>query len=202
MPKQTQTSKEDVINVGMQIVRETGIDSVNARAIAKVLNTSVHPIFHHFKNMEELKKTLYDKGVEVYKEYMERGVNGDYSYRSIGINYIKLAREEPHIFQMLFMNKTNMTLDDFMNNDNAYSYIENVISKEVKINREEILSFHKKMWFFTHGIATLVTNKTCILTDKEINELLVEEFFALLKLQEFKQSKEWSEIINYLNTQS
>ena len=95
-----------------------------------------------------------------------------------------------------------MTLDDFMNNDNAYSYIESVISKEVKINREEILSFHKKMWFFTHGIATLVTNKTCVLTDKEINELLVEEFFALLKLQEFKQSKEWSEIINYLNTQS
>ncbi len=196
MPRKTQTTKEDVINAGMDIIRKNGVNSVNARAIAKILNTSVHPIFYHFKNMEDLKETLYKEGLKVYNNYMRSGINSDYSYKSIGLNYIRLAKEEPNIFKMLFMSKTNMTLEKFMmNEDSAYEYIENTISNETKMNKEEILSFHKKMWFFTHGIATLIANNTCSLTSDEINLFLVEEFFALIKLEELKKDDKWKKIL-------
>lgn len=192
MPKTTQTSREDVINAGLKIIKEKGIEGVNARAIAKILNTSVHPIFHHFDNMEDLKKALYENAIKIYKEYMQK----EMEYKSMGINYIKLAKEEPNIFKMLFMIETDKSVDNFMTEDEVYASIENVVSKTTKMDKEDILAFHKKMWFFTHGIAVLSANKTCILTDKEIEELLIEEFFALMKLEEFKKSDEWKKIIS------
>lgn len=195
MPKTTQTSREDVINAGLKIIKEKGIEGVNARAIAKILNTSVHPIFHHFDNMEDLKKALYENAIKIYKEYMQK----EMEYKSMGINYIKLAKEEPNIFKMLFMIETDKSVDNFMTEDEVYASIENVVSKTTKMDKEDILAFHKKMWFFTHGIAVLSANKTCILTDKEIEELLIEEFFALMKLEEFKKSDEWKKIISYIN---
>lgn len=194
MPKMTQTSREDVINAGLKIIKEKGIEGVNARAIAKILNTSVHPIFHHFENMEDLKKALYEKAVEIYKGYVQK----EAEYRSMGLNYIKFAKEEPNIFKMLFMAETDKTVDNFMTGDEAYDSIESVISKTTKMNKEDILEFHKKMWFFAHGIAVLSANKTCILTDEETEKLLIEEFFALMKLEELKKSDEWKKIINYM----
>ena len=92
MPKQTQTSREDVINAGLEIIRENGIDEVNARAIAKILNTSVHPIFHHFKNMDELKEALFEEALTIYKSYLQKENNLDITYRTIGISYIQFAK--------------------------------------------------------------------------------------------------------------
>ena len=199
MPKQTQTSREDVINAGLKIIRESGIDEVNARAIAKILNTSVHPIFHHFKNMDELKRVLFDEALEIYKGYVQKEDRSDITYRTIGISYIQFAKEQPNLFKWIFMNETEMTLNNFITHDKVYKYIENVISKETKMDNETILSFHQKMWFFTHGIATLVANKTCSLTDKEINEFLVQEFYALLKLEDYKKTEDWKNIEKYLD---
>lgn len=196
MPPVIKIQKEDIINAAYEITRKNGIERVNARAVAKKLNCSIQPIFHNFKNMEDLKQVLYEKAVQTYKEYMTKGVDSDYPYKSIGINYIRLAKEEPNIFKMLFMRETNMTLDTFMAEDKAYEYIESAIATETKMNKKDILRFHEKMWFFTHGIATLVADKTCNLTDNEINEFLVEEFFALMKLEEFKHTKEWKNILN------
>lgn len=198
MPKQTQTSRNDVINAGLKIIREKGIDEVNARAIAKILNTSVHPIFHHFKNMSELKNALLQESLEIYKSYVQKDNTQNYTYKAIGLNYIQFAKEQPNIFNFIFMNETNMTLSDFMMHDKSYEYIENIISKEIKMNKETILEFHQKMWFFTHGIATLIANKTCTLTDREINQFLIQEFYALLKLEDFKKTEEWRTIERYL----
>lgn len=199
MPKQTQTSREDVINAGLKIIRESGIDEVNARAIAKILNTSVHPIFHHFKNMDELKSILFEEALEIYKGYVQKKDNSDITYRTIGISYIQFAKEQPNFFKWIFMNETEMTLNNFITHDKVYKYIENIISKETKMDNKTILSFHQKMWFFTHGIATLLANKTCSLTDKEINEFLVQEFYALLKLEDYKKTEDWKNIEKYLD---
>ena len=56
MPKQMTFTKEIVLNTTYELVRKEGINGINARKIAKQLNSSVHPIFRHFKDMEQLKK--------------------------------------------------------------------------------------------------------------------------------------------------
>lgn len=50
----------------------------------------------------------------------------------------------------------------------------------------EMKKFHMKMWMFTHGIATLVANRTCELSDEQVEELLTEEYTALMLLAKSK----------------
>mgnify|MGYP002802269414 CR=1 FL=1 len=67
MPPRTVFKKEDVLNVAYAIVKKEGFEGLNARRIAKELNSSVHPIFRHFTDMEELKKAVYKKIYAKYK---------------------------------------------------------------------------------------------------------------------------------------
>ena len=66
MPKAMKYSKEEVVQVAYEIVKEEGIEGINARKIAKKLNASVHPIFNHFENIEELKRVVLEKIIETY----------------------------------------------------------------------------------------------------------------------------------------
>jgi len=61
MPPRTIFEKEQVLNIAYNIVEKERFKGLNARKIAKELNASVHPIFKHFKDMEELKRAVYEK---------------------------------------------------------------------------------------------------------------------------------------------
>ena len=58
MPPIPIITKQDIIDAGIQLIRENGISSVNARSLAKSLNCSTKPLFRVYKNMEELKKDI------------------------------------------------------------------------------------------------------------------------------------------------
>ena len=45
------------------------------------------------------------------------------------------------------------------------------------------------MWIFCHGIATLVANNTIYLTDDQIQQLLSDQFQALMLLEEYPNNK-------------
>lgn len=189
MPPKTKIKKDDIIHTTFEIVRKEGIESVNARRIAKELNCSVQPIFSNFSNMEDLKNEVIQLAFEKYLEYITSETGLETQYKSIGLNYIKLAKEEPKLFKVLFMYKSNMSYSHFMSSNQSYQFIEKTIMKYVDIDKEDIPSFHSKMWFFTHGIATLIANDTCSFTDEEIDELLTEEFMALTLLEKYKKEK-------------
>ena len=189
MPPKTKIKKEDIIDVTFEIVRKEGLESVHARRIAKELGCSVQPIFSNFSNMNDLKQEVFQKAFEKYMEYITTHVEGENAYKSMGIKYIQLAKEEPKIFEMLFMTKSNLTFDHFMVDNESFGYIEKAMMKYDLINQEHIPSFHSKMWFFVHGIASLVANETCTFTDEEISRLLTEQFTALVLLEKYNKER-------------
>ena len=108
-------------------------------------------------------------------------------YKQTGINYIKFAKEEKNLFKVLFMSKTNLSISEFIGaaEDNINNIFK-LIKGSTKLNDEEIMSFHTKMWLFTHGLATLLACDAIKLNDKQISELLSSEFKALMLLEEEK----------------
>ena len=169
MPPRMIFKKEEVLDVAYKIVKKDGFEGINARRIAKELNASVHPIFNHFKDMEELKKAVYEKIYEKYQEYMLKDTNGKNSYKKMGLSYIKFAKDYPEFFKIVFMQKTNLNAENFVMAD--------------KMGDEVIKEgqFHIKVWIFTHGIACLVATKTVEFSDKEISELLGNTVLEMLK---------------------
>lgn len=181
MPRKMTYTREAVIDTTYELVKKEGMEGVNARRIAKELKSSVHPIFRHFKDMEELKTAVYEKIYAKYQEYMLSGVNKDKAYKKMGLSYIKFAKDYPEFFKIIFMQKTNLNAENFMMAD---SMGDNVIKKGQELTRlsfEEQKKFHIKVWIFTHGIACLVATKTVEFTDKEIDELLSNTVVEMLK---------------------
>ena len=60
-------TKEIVLNATYELIEKEGLEALNARKIARKLNSSVHPIFRHFNDMGELKKEVLEK---IYEKYI------------------------------------------------------------------------------------------------------------------------------------
>lgn len=191
MPKEVKITKDMIIDAAFQIARSDGLDKVSNREIALRLNCSIRPIYYQFKNVEELNKELYFKVEKYFYKYLMDNMREDIpKYKQVGINYIKFAKEEKKLFQMLFMTKTEYLPDEFVSSaGNDYMHLKDIIRLSTDLKDEDIKKFHIKMWIFTHGIASLVASDTVQFSDKQIQELLSHEFQALMLLEENPDNK-------------
>ena len=61
-----------ILNTVMDITRETGFETVNARSIAGKLHCSTRPLFTCYENMDELKQQFLTFAYEYYEKYKIR----------------------------------------------------------------------------------------------------------------------------------
>ena len=191
MPTQIKISKDMILNTAFEIVRENGIEKLNNREIAKRLNCSIRPIYYQFKNVEEMQEELYQKIEKFFYQFLLDNMVDDIpKYKQVGINYIKFAKKEKNFFQILFMSNIGLSPDAFVSKAGEdYKEIEKLVKISTNLKEEDIKGFHTKMWFYCHGIATLVANGTMQVTEGQIRDLLSYEFQALMLLEENPNNK-------------
>ena len=191
MPTKIRISKDMILETAFKIAKQYGIEKVSNREIANELKCSIRPIYYQFKNAEELQKELYLKIEKYfYKFLLDNMVEDIPKYKQVGINYIRFAKKEPKLFQILFMSESGLTPNAFVSKDGEdYKEIEKLVRISTNLNNEEIKAFHTKMWIFSHGIASLVANNTINLNDEQIEDLLSYEFQALMLLEENPNNK-------------
>lgn len=165
-------TKEDIVNSAFEIVKEKGVEGLNAREVAKRLNCSIQPIFYQFATMEDLKKAVCERIYALYKEYMLSGENTENSYKTMGNSYVKFAKDYPEFFKILFMQQSEMNKDNYAQIDYMGDKIIETGKNFTGLSLEEQKEFHLKVWIFTHGIATLIVTGTLKLNDNEIDELI------------------------------
>ena len=82
---------------------EKGAENINARTVSERLNCSTQPVMYHFATIEELKRAVYEKADLYHSEYLMNIENFQKcAILGIGINYIRFAIEESHLFRFLF----------------------------------------------------------------------------------------------------
>ena len=191
MPTKIKISKEMILDEAFEIVRKYGMEKLSNRELAKKLKCSIRPIYYQFENAEELQKALYKKIEKYfYKFHLDNEYDNIPKYKKVGINYIKFAKKEKKLFQILFMNEVGLTPDAFVSKEKEdYKEIEKLVKISTNLEDNDIKDFHTKMWIFAHGIATLVANNTISLTDEQVDKLLSYEFQALMLLEENPNNK-------------
>ena len=191
MPTKIKISKDMILDAAFEIVRKDGMEKLSNRELANKLKCSIRPIYYQFENVEQMQKELYMKIEQYfYKFLLDNMIEGIPPYKQVGINYIKFAKKEKKLFQTLFMSDTDLTPDAFVSKSgNDYKEIEKLVRISTNLKDDDIKDFHTKMWIFCHGIATLVANGTVKLTDNQIQELLSDEFQALMLLEENPNNK-------------
>lgn len=173
MPPIKKFQKEKIINTAYEIVRKEGFSLLNARRVAKELGGSVQPIYHNFATMEELNDAVKEKIYDKYEEYMNDSVDEDRPYLAKGMGYIKFAKEYPEFFRILFMGKSNLSLEESVRYDKVTS--DSVIKtgqSVFNLSYEEQLKLHVKIWLIAHGIACLVVTGSINYSEGDIKELL------------------------------
>lgn len=197
MPTNVRITKDMILDTAFDIARSGGLEDVSNREIASRLGCSIRPIYYQFKNTDELKGELYAKIEKYFYTYLMDNMRDDIpSYKQVGINYIRFAREESHLFRILFMSETNLLPMGFVTKDeDDFRELAKFIKFSTKLSDDDIKTFHVRMWLFAHGIASLVASNTVVFSDTQIEKLLSYEFQALMLLEENPDNK-WN-IVNY-----
>ena len=162
MPAKAKVTREMIVDAAFAVARETGAENINARTVSERLHCSTQPIMYHFATIEELKRTVYAKADLYHSEYLmnlrspAQGV-----MLGIGMNYIRFAIEEPHLFRFLFQS-------DFFGGSTLLELIDAeelapVLSARqgaLGIDRERTKKVFLTVFLFAHGYASIIANNS------------------------------------------
>ena len=180
MPQKAKITREEIVGAALGLVRKNGIESLNARSLAKRLGVSTQPIFSHFASMKELERATFDEAQSFYESRISAAIASDpvRPYRASGMAYITLAREEPRLFRWLFMR------DRTGEEDKGTAEIEGLLKllqDRLGLSREDALLFHLEMWVVVHGIATMVATSYQNWNKETVSRILTDCYRGLLK---------------------
>lgn len=185
MPPKAKITREMILNTVLDITRETGFETVNARSIAGKLQCSTRPIFTCYENMDDLKKEFLDFAYKFYEQYVtdySNSVNIS-SCLVLPLSYIEFAREETHLFQLLFINDMDLHMAEAKD---FYKEIGNekkakIFSDTIGVDLEHGKVIFLDLFLYTHGIAVLTATKKILLDRNDAEKMVTNLLSALIK---------------------
>ena len=179
MPPRFKFTKEEIVQAALDITRENGMTALTARALAAKLGCSVKPVFGAFKNMEEVQKEVMAAANRMYEDYLKTDMaKGQYPpYKASGMAYIRFAKEEPHLFKLLFMR--DRSGEKIEENREELRPLIDLIKASLGISEDDAYLFHLKMWIYVHGIATMAATSYLDWDDEFVSSVLTDAYTGL-----------------------
>ena len=187
MPPKAKITKDMVIDAAFEIARTTGAENINARTVSEKLNCSTQPVMYHFSTIEELKKAAYAKSDHYHSEYLMNITNPQENVMlGIGLNYIRFAIEEPHLFRFIFQSgfAVENSLLEMIDSEELTPII-SVMQKSMDMSIEQTKEVFITLALFVHGYASIITNNS-LEYDEELIKMHLERVYtgAILAAQE------------------
>ena len=187
MPAKAKVTKEMIVDAAFAVAREMGAENINARTVSERLNCSTQPVMYHFSTIEELKRTVYAKADIYHSEYlmnMKKPPKG--AALGIGMNYIRFAIEEPHLFRFLFQSDyfSGNTLLELIDAEEL-SPVLSAMQRSLGVDMERTKNIVLTVFLFAHGYASIIANNSLKYDEELINSHLDRAYRgAILAAQE------------------
>lgn len=187
MPPKIKVTKEKILDTAIKIIKRDGVNSINARTIAKELNCSTQPIFSNFATMEELREAILATADTLYQEYINREIAAEKypAYKAAGMAYIRFAKEEKELFKLLFMR--DRTAEDKQPATEGTKTIAHIVQSTTGLTGEKAMLFHLEMWAYVHGIAAMTATNYLELETELVSEMMTDAYQGLKKRYESKE---------------
>ena len=159
MPPKPKISKDMLIDAAFAVARETGAENINARTVSKKLNCSTQPVMYQFAPIEALKKAAYQQAEKYHTEYL-MNVPEDVML-GIGLNYIRFAVEETHLFRFLFQSgyAAENSLLEMVNSQQLLPVI-SAMQEAMGLRMEQTKEVFVTLALFVHGYASIIANNS------------------------------------------
>ena len=173
MPPKPKFTKEELIQVALELAREGGLEAVVARNLGKKLDTAASTIFTHFDSVEDIRQAVVESARGLYNGYVEEGLKMVPPMKGFGVQYIRFAMEESNLYAILFMNKRDdFKYVDFIVDEGHYEKVITAAEKDFALNRQQAEFLYHNMWAYAHGIAVMSATGVCKFSLEEISQML------------------------------
>ena len=161
--------KKDLLNVAVKMVEKEGIESINARDLAKNAGISTKPIYRIYNSLEELKTDVNNIIKKEYDEFIMKRVDNKNALITVCVAYVEFAYMHKNYFKCMFLsNNLNWTnINDVLNEKWNQSTIINLVNKH-SLSFEEAKTLFMNVWLYANGLATLIACNDLIMDSKEI----------------------------------
>jgi len=168
-----------ILDTAFSMTREEGFANVTARKVAAKAGCSTQPIFRVYKNMEELWDAVYDRAVSFFRDYYSLYPRtGQFPFTNLGMAYISFAREEKHLFELLFVTDSARKKSMYEVLNGEAGNVVHEINQARLAGCDDPGELFMKMWIFIHGAACMTLTGDYDLSDKETMELLERSYHA------------------------
>ena len=181
MARKESITRQMIIDGAFELLKSDGVEAVTARKLAAHIGCSTQPIFRVYTNMDELLSELFEKARKYYEDFCNSNKNTyDTPFVSLGINYIRFAKQEQNIFRLLFLsgNKSHTLYELINGNENAFVMKE--IKKIPNLNMDNVELIFTKVFIFMHGMAGMTITGEFDLTDKEAEDMLKDAIIGFI----------------------
>ncbi|MBR2823123.1 MAG: TetR/AcrR family transcriptional regulator [Clostridia bacterium] len=169
MPPKTRVTESLIIDAAIDVVRQNGFESINARTVSEQLRCSTQPVMYHFSTIDNLKRAVYRHADQLHTKYLMNTPPGQDPILGIGLNYIRFAVEEPQLFRFLFQSgyaEENSLLE--MVDSEELRPVLSAMMEGAGLSLEQTKGVFITVALFAHGYASIIANNHLAFDEKLI----------------------------------
>ena len=187
MPPKVKVTKKEIIEKAFSLVKEQGMDAMNARSIAASLGCSTQPIFSNFDSMESLEQAVIEMAEQYFESFCQTIIQSDRypQYKAYGIAYIAFATKEKHLFSLLYMRDRSGELTS--EKTRLFTDMSKIVQGQLGMEENRADIFHLEIWAVVHGIACMIVTGFWMPDEELISKMVSDVYIGLKKRFEEKE---------------
>ena len=185
MPPKAKFTKEQITKAALGVVSEKGAQALTAKELGAALGTSTTPIFTVFDSMQEVQDAVMLAAMERFEEYAHKAAHIKPVFKQIGMQMILFAKEEPKLYQLIFMS----SISEAQTFDDIYAHLGSladecldVLQKDYDLSKDNAKTLFEHVWIHTFGIGALCATGMCDFSHEQIAQMLTQDFIAMMML--------------------
>lgn len=193
MPPKARFTKEQITKAALGVVSEKGAQALTAKELGATLGTSTTPIFTVFHSMQEVQDAVRLAAMERFEEYAHKAACVKPVFKQVGMQMILFAREEPKLYQLIFMSSISKarSFDDIYRHlGSVADECLNVLQKDYDLSEDNARSLFEHVWIHTFGIGALCAAGVCDFSNEQIARMLSQDFTAMMMLMKSSKSNQ------------
>lgn len=191
MPPKAKFTKEQITKAALGVVSEKGAQALTAKELGAALGTSTTPIFTVFNSMQEVQDAVMLAAMERFEEYAHKAAHIKPVFKQVGMQMIMFAKEEPKLYQLIFMSSINeaQTFDDiYAHLGSVADECLDVLQKDYDLSKDNAKTLFEHVWIHTFGIGAMCATGVCDFSHEHIAKMLTQDFTAMMMLMKSGKS--------------
>ena len=179
MPPNARITRDMIVDAAVEVARESGDASINARSVAGKLGCSTQPVMYHFDTIAELRSAAYEQADRLHTAFLLDVSPEEDPMMGLGLNYIRFAVREPHLFRFLFQSGTVISRDlEQIIDSGELQPVLAAMQEALGESREKVREIFLMLAVFVHGYASLIANNAFTYEENTAARYLERAFYG------------------------